>query len=216
MSDLRPPVSADTKSRIVATTVEVLRETDLHSLRVSDLARKANVSVPTLYYHFDSLGELVVEAVIVSLQRFLEPFSSSIEGMGEAVANDDKAAFLRSLQTFLDESWSVATAEEAHRLAPLMTHFRKVAPQDVRMRELQSAGVGMLAASIEQGQRKGWLSADINVATFVVLHWTCVLGQAVFWHPSFGPLTGLVEADDGWHLRFQTALQGALGNLPVR
>ena len=210
------PVNFDTKSRIVATTVEVLRDTDLHSLRVSDLARKAHVSVPTVYYHFGSLGELVVEAVIVSLQRFLDPFSASIAGMSAAVSANDKDEFLRQLQAFLDQSWSVETAEEAHRLAPLMTHFRKVAPQDVRMRELQSAGIGMLASGIEQGQSKGWLSADINVATFVVLHWTCVLGQAVFWHPSFGPLTGLVEAQDGWHLRFQTALQGALGNLPVR
>lgn len=216
MNDSRPPVSADTKTRIVATTVEVLRDTDLHNLRVSDLARKANVSVPTLYYHFGSLGELVVEAVIVSLQRFLEPFSASIAGMGKAVADDDQDLFIDQLQAFLDQSWSVATAEAAHRLAPLMTHFRKVTPQDVRMRELQSAGLGMLAASIEQGQAKGWLSRDINVATFVVLHWTCVLGQAVFWHPSFGPLTGLVEAEDGWHLRFQTALEGGLGNLPVR
>jgi len=210
------PVNLDTKSRIVATTVEVLRDTDLHSLRVSDLARKAHVSVPTVYYHFGSLGELVVEAVIVSLQRFLDPFSASIAGMSAAVSANDKDEFLRQLQAFLDQSWSVETAEEAHRLAPLMTHFRKVAPQDVRMRELQSAGIGMLASGIEQGQSKGWLSADINVATFVVLHWTCVLGQAVFRHPSFGPLTGLVEAQDGWHLRFQTALESGLGNLPVR
>jgi hypothetical protein len=60
------------------------------------------------------------------------------------------------------------------------------------------------------------LRDDIDVATFVAIHWMCVLGQAVFWHPSFGPLTGLMESADGWHLRFQTSLGDELRNLPVR
>jgi hypothetical protein len=127
-----------------------------------------------------------------------------------------KDQYIDALQLFLNESWSLVTAEKAHRLAPLMSHIRMVAPRDIRMRELQSNGIAQLASAQVRGQANQWLRDDIDLATFVVIHWTCVLGQAVFWHPSFGPLTGLVESADGWHLRFQTALSDELRNLPVR
>lgn len=205
----------ETREKIVATTVEMLRDCEIHSLRVSALAQKASVAVPTIYYHYRSVSDVVVEATIVTLQDFLRAFNAIQEEMRTAIERDDKHFFLRSLQQFIDRSWSQATALEVHRIEPLIAHFRTVARGDSRMRSIQVKVVSDLTEILQGALAKGWLVDDIDLNAFVVLHWTAVLGQALFWHPSFGPLTAVERDSAGYHLRFRTSLTGDIRRFPL-
>jgi len=215
-----PNSSADggveTKKSIVDVMVTMLEESELHRIRVSDVARRANVAVPTLYYHFKSLADVVVEAVFVSLVSFVAGFEPSMTAMRHALVVESEEDFIAGLEAFLAHSWSLPVAEEVHRLAPLMTHFRESAPEDVRMRQLQAKGLVELATYLEEGHQRGWIVLEDSVTTFVVAHWTCVFGQSVFWNPAFGPLTGLRRYDDGLHLKVLTAMNVSLVDMPIR
>jgi len=215
-----PPNSSDavleTKRNIVSVMVGMLEESELHRIRVSDVARRANVAVPTLYYHFKSLAEVVVEAVFVSLVSFVESFEPSMAAMREGLETENETGFVAGLEAFLAHSWSIPIAQEVHRLAPLMTHFRESAPEDVRMRELQAKGLVELATYLDGAHQRGWIVLEDSVTTFVVAHWTCVFGQSVFWNPAFGPLTGLRRYEDGIHLKVQTAMNVSLTDMPIR
>jgi len=211
-----PDAGLETKQGIVAVMVTMLEESELHRIRVSDVARRASVSVPTLYYHFKSLADVVVEAVYVSLVEFVRGFKPAMTAMRDALADENEAAFITGLEAFLAHSWSLEIAREVHRLAPLMTHFRESAPKDVRMRELQAKGLVELATYLTAASERGWIILEDSVTTFVVAHWTCVFGQSVFWNPAFGPLTGLRRYDDGLHLKVQTAMNVSLTDMPIR
>lgn len=216
MPNSSPDAGLETKQGIIAVMATMLEESELHRIRVSDVARRASVSVPTLYYHFKSLADVVVEAVYVSLLDFVKGFTPSMIAMRDAVADEDEKAFIDGLEAFLAHSWSLEIAREVHRLAPLMTHFRESAPEDVRMRELQAKGLVELANYLTAASERGWIILEDSVTTFVVAHWTCVFGQSVFWNPAFGPLTGLRRYDDGLHLKVQTAMDVSLTDMPIR
>ena len=137
--------AVETKRSIVTVMVAMLEESELHHIRVSDVAQRANVAVPTLYYHLKSLADVVVEAVFVSLASYVESFEPSMAAMREGLETENEAVFVAGLDAFLDHSWSIPIAQEVHRLAPLMTHFPESDPKDVRMRELQAKGLVELA-----------------------------------------------------------------------
>jgi len=61
----------------------------------------------------------------------------------------------------------------------------------------------------------GWIDSSDDVTAFVIVHWTCVLGQAVFFHPSFGPLTGIDFAKGAGRLRYQTSLNSDIRSMSV-
>jgi AcrR family transcriptional regulator len=216
MRNSSPDGGLETRQGIVAVMVTMLEESELHRIRVSDVARRANVAVPTIYYHFKSLANVIVEAAYVSLVAFVESFEPSMVAMKQALDHEDETGFMAGLEAFLTHSWSLPIAEEVHRLAPLMTHFRESAPDDVRMRQLQAKGLVELATYLEGASTRGWIVLEDSVTTFVVAHWTCVLGQSVFWNPAFGPLTGLRRYGDGVHLKVLTAMNVSLTDMPIR
>jgi len=53
----------------------MLGEMEIHEIRVGDLARRAGVAIPTVYYNFRSLTDIIAEATVEVLNRFLVPYS---------------------------------------------------------------------------------------------------------------------------------------------
>jgi AcrR family transcriptional regulator len=203
-------------TRVVEEMVVMLGEMDIHEVRVGDLARRAGVAIPTVYYSFHSLTAIIAEATVVMLDRFLVPFSELLSDMEGAVANEDKEKFRDVASDFVDRCWSPEANEDIHRLAPLISHFRQVAPEDVRLRAVQAREVAGLIEVLHAAQEKGWIQREDDATAFVIVHWTCVLGQAVFWHPAFGPLTAIDFSDGVGRLRYQTSLRDDIRDISVR
>jgi len=212
----RDTVSAETRASILAAAVSTLRVIDVHEFRMQELARDAGVSVPTVYYHFNSLDGILVEAIFALVVEFLAPMQAAQLAMEHAVASGNHAEFLTALDAFFETSWSREAAASIHQLAPHMAYFRSVAPQDYRMREIQAAAISALVSTLESARERGWIDVEGSAMTFVVVHWTCVLGQAVFWHPAFGPLTGVTHRDGAAVLRTRTSIPPNLRELPTQ
>jgi AcrR family transcriptional regulator len=203
-------------TRVVDEMVVMLGEMEIHEIRVGEVARRAGVAIPTVYYNFRSLTDIIAEATVVLLHQFLVPFSRSLAEMVTALTEGDAAAFRVAAQGFMECSWSSATNQGVHRLAPLIAYFRQVAPEDVRLRTVQAREVAGLIAALGGAQERGWIDARDEPSAFVIVHWTCVLGQAVFFHPAFGALTAIDFSEGPGRLRYQTSLQSDLRQMSVR
>jgi AcrR family transcriptional regulator len=201
---------------VVEEMVVMLGEMDIHEVRVGDLARRAGVAIPTVYYNFHSLTDVIAEATVVMLNRFLVPFSQLLSDMGGAVVNEDEEKFRDAASDFVDRCWSPEANEDIHRLAPLIAYFRQVAPEDVRLRAVQAREVAGLIEVLHAAQEKGWIRSEDDATAFVIVHWTCVLGQAVFWHPAFGALTAIDFSEGVGRLRYQTALRDDIRDMSMR
>jgi len=203
-------------TRVVDEMAVMLGEMEIHQIRVGDLARRAGVAIPTVYYTFRSLTDIIAEATVLLLNQFLVPFSQLLSDMDTAVANFDATKFQTAASDFFERCWSVDTNAGVHRLAPLVAYFRVIAPDDVRLRTVQAREVAGLVAVLQSAQAHGWISRDDDVTAFVIVHWTCVLGQAVFYHPAFGALTAIDFTEGSGRLRYQTALTSDISQMSVR
>ncbi len=208
------PLSPGT-ARVVEEMVVMLGQLDLHEVRVGELARRAGVSIPTVYYHFRSLGDIVAEATVVIVRQFLEPFATRLADMARLTLEGDESGFRVASGHFMDHCWSPATNKEVHRVAPLVAYFRQVAPEDVRLRQQQARALGGLIDVVTAAQHRGWISEHDDATAFAVLHYTCVMGQAVFWHPRFGRLTEIDFSEGVGRLRYQTTLREDIREFPV-
>jgi AcrR family transcriptional regulator len=202
-------------TRVVDEMVVMLGEMEIHDIRVGELARRAGVAIPTIYYSFRSLNDIIAEATVDLLHRFLVPYSEALSDMGSAVQNDDAAKFQGAALEFIARSWSSEANDGIHRLAPLIAYFRQIAPEDVRLRTVQAREVAGLISVLMSAQGKGWIDCADDATAFVIVHWTCVLGQAVFYHPSFGALTTIDFSTGVGHLKYQTALRSDISQMSV-
>jgi hypothetical protein len=73
-----------------------------------------------------------------------------------------------------------------------------------------------LIEALHAAQEKGWISREDDATAFAVVHYTCVLGQATFWHPAFGPLTTIDFSQGVGRLRYQTTLRDNIRDMSVR
>ncbi len=201
--------------RVLDEMVKMIGEMDVHDIRVGVLARRAGVAIPTIYYNFSSLDDIIAEATVIWVDQFLAPFTRALDEVEQALEAGDRSGFERAARDSLERFWSDENICDVHRCAPLIAYFRQIAPHDLRLRAAQARGVGRHIAALSAAQRAGWIDARDDVRAFVVIHWTCVLGQAVFYHPSFGPLTGIDFTEGPGRLRFHTNLNSDIAQMSV-
>jgi AcrR family transcriptional regulator len=194
---------------------DMLRELDVADIRVNDLSKRAEVSVPTIYYHFRSLDDLIILAIGRLLERFIKLFDRPIMKMTEAVDRDQIELFREGLEEYLAFSWSRELNDEVHRIAPQIIVYRRLRPELLDMRRLQSTFLEQISSVLHEAIEKGWIAPDTMVNTFVIHHLSTVFSQALFYHPSFGALSGVQWREGVGHLTFTTAAD-SLESLPVQ
>jgi AcrR family transcriptional regulator len=207
--------AAETKAHLVRVMAEMLREVDVAEVRVNELSKRAEVSVPTIYYHFRSLDDLIILAISQLLERFIAQFDPALGIMNRALDEGDVAAFREGLDVYLALSWSRELNNEVHRLAPQIIVYRRLRPELLEMRRLQSSFIESISTVIHRAVERGWLAEDTRVNSFVVHHLSMVFSQALFYHPSFGALSGVEWRDGVGHLLLMTAAD-SLEALPVQ
>ena len=203
-------------ARVVDEMVKMIGEMDVHDIRVGVLAGRAGVAIPTIYYNFSSLDDIIAEATVVWVSRFLEPFMEALDDVERALELGDEPAFGAAARSSVERCWAEGTIRGAHRCSPLIAYFRDIAPQDVRLRSVQARLVGRHIAALSAAQGNGWIHPLDDVRAFVIIHWTCVFGQAVFYHPAFGALTAIDFTEGVGRLRYQTGLKGDIAQMSVR
>ncbi|NNN02945.1 MAG: TetR/AcrR family transcriptional regulator [Acidimicrobiaceae bacterium] len=207
--------AAETKAHLIRVMADMLREIDVADVRVNDLSKRAEVSVPTIYYHFRSLDDLIILAIGQLLERFIQLFDPAIIKMTEAIDLDRFEMFREGLEEYVTFSWSRELNDEVHRVAPQIMVYRRLRPELLDMRRLQSTFLEQISSVLHEAIEKGWIAPDTMVNTFVIHHLSTVFAQALFYHPSFGALSGVQWREGVGHLMLTTATD-SLESLPVQ
>lgn len=182
----RDSKSARTRRRIVDAAAHVLVHRGYAGTRLSDVADRAEVQAPAIYYYFGSRDELIEEAVAVGLAQARTLVEEAL-----AQAPDDLSALDR-----------IGVAVAAH-LSTLLTHSTHAAaairtvpqlPESMRARHRQAERDyveiwrGLLAAARAAGEIDTGLDAGVSLMVVLgALNWS-----AEWWDPARGSLEGVI------------------------
>jgi AcrR family transcriptional regulator len=131
-------------------------------LRVDSVVADAGVTVPVLYHHFGNREGLVQAAHVARLQRSLNQTLDGFEAILEHI--DDRDGFRTMLDTLFD---SVFTPNQDRwvRVNVLGATYGRPDLQ-AEVAEVQRQTWSRVAESLREPQRKGWLSADLDLQIF--------------------------------------------------
>ena len=175
--------SEKTRRRILDAAAEVLNRDGFAGARLSDIAARAEVRVPGLYYYFDSREAILEEVVIIGTRLTMAHVEAKLELLPSDASALDRmcAAFGAHLEMVLKES--------AYTAAAMRTMGQL--PGDIRDRQLHQQRIygelwrRLFAAGIESGDIDPEL--DPRAARMFLI-------GAVNWAPEwFDPERGSIE-----------------------
>ena len=68
-----------TRDHIVDTTLKMISEIESHNVRISEVAKRSSVGVPTIYYYFESRTQLLAEAAATTPFMAMDELARRIE-----------------------------------------------------------------------------------------------------------------------------------------
>jgi AcrR family transcriptional regulator len=119
------------RQTLVEGTLRCLERLPLEQVTARAIAEESGANLASIAYHFGSKDELVTEAVVLGLDRWLEEIDAAL---GDLADRDRKARFARA--------WEVVEAE-GRRHAGLVRNFVGAlakAQHDERVREMLAGG----------------------------------------------------------------------------
>ena len=148
-----------TRRRVLDAAIALIVESGYQGFNIDALARRAGVARTTVYRHWSSVNEILVEAVDVLRPQFTVP----AERARRPQPDDPIGAIVRGLATTL---WSTP-------VGAILAAASDAAERDPEMRTLlASLAQGRAEFGrqlIEDAQRRGVLRADVDAATIVEL-----------------------------------------------
>ncbi len=169
--------ASETRSHILGATIELLDERDSHEIRVTDIARRASVGVPTIYYHFSSREVLLAEAQVANFFRLLRGRSGHVAAIGDAVARGDHAAFVAAYHDYHTEISSPASTERMWQLARTLIDIHVDPLARERYIEEHDESLRRRRAIFVRAQELGWIDPAIDPTAYIQVSGALILGR---------------------------------------
>lgn len=156
----------DTRNRLVDATRRCIGAKGLASTTSRDITAEADVNLAAITYHFGSKDQLVAEALLQALRRWLTPTLEVLNGGG-----DPSARALVAIQTLTatfaehrdDASAYLQALVEAPRMEPL---HAGVVQLWTELRRLLSAHITDMQ---QRGELAGWVDPDAMSSVLVAV-----------------------------------------------
>jgi len=149
--------SERTRERILDAAAACFRERGFAATRLSDVAERAQLQTPSLYYHFDSKEELIEEVLALGVTR---TFAHVQEKVSEAPADDPLARLGAAIQAHL-----MMVLETGNYSAANLRLYGQM-PDDIRKRlQRTQRNVGRYWNELlADAQRAGALRDDLDLS----------------------------------------------------
>ncbi|GAA1750076.1 TetR/AcrR family transcriptional regulator [Aeromicrobium alkaliterrae] len=180
--------SARTRLRILDAAAEVLSERGYAGMRLSDVAEKADVQAPAIYYYFASRELLIEEVMFSGIHQMREHLNTALDGLPDGTEPLERLtiAIEEHLRHELELSNYATAAIRNAGQVPAAIRERYVAEQ----RGYGEIWARLLKSAHEAGDlREG---ADLYMAQMLIigaLNWT---GE--WWDPERGNIDTLVAS----------------------
>ncbi|HVN89676.1 MAG TPA: TetR/AcrR family transcriptional regulator [Candidatus Binataceae bacterium] len=171
----RPLIQAERRELLLRSAIRVFARRGLGGAHHAEIAREAEVSVPTVFFYFPT-REVLVASVLEEIARFFSTMTDRIhtsDREAPAVIADHANAFLDTIRTHPDHirillEWSTALREE---IWPLFVQFQdrnlQVVAETIR-RWRRSRGTTARIESAEEDARvvgaTGYMLAQMKLA----------------------------------------------------
>lgn len=168
-----------TRDHIVDTTLKIISENESHNVRISDVAQRSNVGVPTIYYYFESRTQLIAEAQLFSYARRTEHLHQCLTRAEEATEAKDEDAFWSAIGENLERAWRAGQGENKWDIVKLLLDvWADPGTRDRFTQQLETQFKRWIRA-VELAKDNGWIIRDLDSQVLISTYWSASIGQAV-------------------------------------
>ncbi len=177
------------KQHILATTVAMINESGSAAVHVADVARRASVGIPTIYYHFDSRAKLVAEAQGVRYAETIRPVRDLMDTIEAALADEDGDGFWEAVDHYVALVWAPTQVQGKYEIGTLL--LDDSLDSEVRdelfgaMNRQYQRWVDVVVAA----QARGWFTPRVDAEALTSLFWSASVGQILARNSAYKTLT---------------------------
>lgn len=168
-----------TRRHILEVASKMVSEAGSENFRIVDLAQRAHIGVPTIYYHFASRGQVIAEAQMANYFALTEPLHQILSRAEAAISTKDADEFWGAVRQNIEHAWTSGQFDEKRGIVKLLMDVWGDPASRTRFHELLDVQFARWVALVEGAQSLGWVRHDLDSQTLVGIFWAASIGQVV-------------------------------------
>ncbi len=158
----------------------MLNDRSSRDIHIADVAQVACVSVQTIYYHFDSLTQLLAQAQAIKYDRIVEPLHQFLVGAEIAVSNDDESNFWKAVGDDLMLAWSNSQGGDGWRVSEVLLDIQTDEKTKREFSKQLDVRFQRWLFVLDAAKARGWIDSDINTEVLIAVCWASANGPSIF------------------------------------
>lgn len=158
---------------------EMIAESGSASFRIADLAQRANVGVPTIYYHFESRTQVIAEAQMANYFKMTVPLHRILSNAETALSTRDEAVFWKAIRENMLKAWSSGAASDKLGIVKLLLDVHSDPKSRELFRDRLDIQFARWAAVTNDAKDLGWIPPDLDAQALVAVFWSASIGQVI-------------------------------------
>jgi AcrR family transcriptional regulator len=167
------------RERIVNVTIALIESDGAERVRVADLARRAGVGIPTIYYHFESRAHLIAVAQVARYEAMMAPLRELMGTIETAIAASDENLYWSSLRRYFEMVFEPAQIDGKDAMGRLFLGDTREESPAHDAATFIARQFSRWVATVTGAQTRGWVNPDLDATTLTALFWSAVVGQAM-------------------------------------
>ena len=142
-----------------------------------DIAKRANVGIPTIYYHYSSREFLISEAQVENFRRLMSDRHKYLREWRDSLTNGDRERFVEAFHAYHLEIASDETTEAMWEMVRVLADIRTDHEARRRFVEIHDAALEERVSIVVDAQRLGWLNPELDARAYAAHSGTAILGR---------------------------------------
>jgi AcrR family transcriptional regulator len=168
-----------TRRHIIEVASKMVSEAGSENFRIVDLAERAHIGVPTVYYHFVSRVQVIAEAQMANYFALTEPLHKILSRAETAISTEDADEFWGAVRENIERAWSSGQFDEKRGIVKLLLDVWSDESSRTKFRGLLDIQFARWVALVEDAKSLGWIRKDIDAETLVGIFWAASIGQVI-------------------------------------
>lgn len=168
-----------TRNHMIEVASSMIGEAGSSSFRIADLAERANVGVPTIYYHFESRTQIIAEAQMANYFSMTVPLHRILSKAETALSTKDQPIFWEAVRENFQMAWRSGAADQNMGIVKLLLDvFIDPKSRDI-FRDRLDIQFARWVAVVEDAKGLGWIGSEIDAQALVAVLWSATVGQVI-------------------------------------
>lgn len=164
---------------MIEVAAEMIRDGGSRSFRIAELAERANVGVPTIYYHFESRTQLIAEAQVANYFRITDPLHRFLSRAETALSKRDESEFWAAIHDNIMLAWRSGALDDNMGIVKLLLDVFEDPKASAMFRERLDIQFARWVAVVNDGVELGWGPKNLDAQALVAVFWSASVGQMI-------------------------------------